>query len=241
MYIIFIINLFFIFYIYKYYFNIKCRNISHACGIFQSIKYTNSLQAFYNSYSKGYRYIEIDLLETYDKHIVGAHDWSTFKFLTNYKSNEVLNITYLHNAKIMYKYDLIYDNMIYRLLKYYSDVYIFTDKITNYNLLKINSIKINRLCVEVFTYKQYYDAKSYGFGCVMLNIRSKNDLETLLKTLSKNKTINAITIKPIIFYTYKKILLYLFKQNIKIYSYEVYNLSDIKSAFCKYVTGFYLD
>lgn len=69
--------------------------------------YTNTLEAFYSSYSKGYRNIEIDILETKDGHIVGAHDWKTFRKFTNYHFKEDINITFTKNARILSKYHVI--------------------------------------------------------------------------------------------------------------------------------------
>lgn len=43
-----------------------CGNIAHACELINSTKYTNSIEAFYNSYRKAYRKIEIDMLVTKD-------------------------------------------------------------------------------------------------------------------------------------------------------------------------------
>lgn len=62
--------------------NESCKNIAHGCGTIDCIKYSNSIEAFNNSYKKGFRLFEIDLLITYDGHIVGAHDWNMFKKYT---------------------------------------------------------------------------------------------------------------------------------------------------------------
>lgn len=73
----------------------------------------------------------------------------------------------------------------------------------------------------------------------MLNIRNGNDLSNLLPT--NNSLIEAITIGPYIFYSFKKKLEILFKKNIKIYAYLIKNITHMKHSFCKYVNRFYID
>lgn len=219
----------------------KCENISHGCGLFHSVKYTNSLEAFHNSYGNGYRKIEIDLSVTTDKHIVGAHDWKLFKELTDFKSNNEINYTYIKNCKIMKKYNVIYDIMMFKLLKRYKDVIIVTDKITDYVLLKRNSIIINRIYVEVGNYQKYMNAYSLGFRNILLSTSNSNDLNRVLNYLSEHKRIFGIVISPEIFYNNKTQLLLLYKKQIEIYVYGINNKATIDSAICKYVSGFYVD
>lgn len=217
----------------------KCSNIAHGCGLYNSIKYTNSLEALMNSYKKGYRYIEIDLLVTNDNHIVGAHDWKRFRYLTSCLNETEINYDYLLKAKILENNHIIYDTMIYNLLAKYKTLHIFTDKIKDYNLLKLYGRIMNRIHVEVFSYRQYELTKEIGFENVMLNVRSYDGIKRIL--LEKNNTIKGITINPFVFYSYKNDLKDLFKRNIKIYAYLIDNKTDIKSAYCKYVNGFYVD
>jgi glycerophosphoryl diester phosphodiesterase len=51
--------------------------VAHALGGIAGHVYTNSLEAFEKSYSRGFRLFEVDLLETRDGELVAAHDWST--------------------------------------------------------------------------------------------------------------------------------------------------------------------
>lgn len=218
--------------------NIKCTNIAHACGSINYIKYSNSLEAFNKSYSNGYRFIEIDLLVTDDGHIFGAHDWDTFKSFTNYSINYTINYNYLRTKKILNEYHIIYDEMLYTLLRKYKNVNIVTDKINDYNLLKKYGKELDRFYVEVFSIKQYFRSKHLGFNNVMLHIK---DYIELIGILDNNKLIEAITIGPKIFYKYKNLLVKLYRLNIRIFVFLVSNTNDIKSAYCKYVNGFYID
>lgn len=220
---------------------IKCGNISHGCGLLDSTKYTNSLEAFHNSYSKGFRKIEIDLSVTKDNHIVGAHDWTLFKKMTYYRSDEEINYSYIVKAKILNKYHTIYDYMIYNLLNKYKDVIIVTDKITNYKLLKYYCKKLDRLYVEVPSFDNYYLARKLGFTNLILSIKTINDLKRLFSFLSKGNKLFAIIIGRNLFYSCKSKLLLLFNRNINIYVWNINNITDIKSSYCIYVSGFYID
>lgn len=106
-------------------------------------------------------------------------------------------------------------------------------------MLKKYSIDIDRLFVEVFTYSQYNISKSLGFKNIMLNIRKENDLHNLL--YNNYLSISSITIGPNIFYSYKSLLQKLYNKDIKIYAFLIHNKTDINSALCKYITGFYID
>lgn len=201
--------------------------------------YTNSLEAFHKSYERGYKYIEIDIQVINDTHIYGAHDMKRFKSLTNFSNKDTIDINYIKKSKIMRKYHIIYDKMIFKLLKKYKDLHIVTDKIVQPKLLKEYAKLINRLYVEVFTYKQYTEFKKQGFNHVMLNIIKENDLLNLLS--SKNSSVTAITIGPEIFYSHEKELKILFKKRVGIYAYLIDNFTYINESYCKYVNGFYID
>lgn len=131
--------------------------------------------------------------------------------------------------------------MIFNLLDKYKDVIIVTDKIKNYKLLKYYSKYIDRLYVEVPNYQHLYMSKRLGFNNVMLSITTIYDLERLFNFLSQGNMLFGIVIGPNIFYSCKSKLYLLFKRNINIYVWNVNNNSDIKLAYCKYVSGFYID
>lgn len=217
----------------------ECIYIAHGCGTIENHKGTNSLEAFHQSYYRGFKYIEIDLLVTIDNYLIGGHDWNYLKHLLKYNSNNINYYEKIKHLKILNKYNLIDDKTINMLLSKYKDVKIFIDKLTNYRLLKNLSNYYERLYIEVFSFKQYNTCKNLGFSNVMLNVIDQNKLNTLL--YSKLKRISAITISPNIFYCCKSKLAKLYKKKIKIFAYLINNDTDIKNAFCKYVNGFYVD
>lgn len=156
-----------------------------------------------------------------------------------YSNNNIVDLEYIKNKKILNKYHIIYDNMLYILLRKYKNVYIVTDKIAGYKLLKKYGKIISRFYVEVFSVEQYYTSKEIGFKNVMLNA---NKYKLLLSILyNKNISIESITIGPEMFYSHKQVLIKLFQKKTKIYVYLVNNILEIKSGFCKFVNGFYID
>lgn len=217
---------------------IFCGNIAHGCGIINSHIYTNSLEAFYNSYKIGYRKIEIDLLTTIDNHVVAAHDWNLFKYYTNFKRGDILNYNYILKSKILNQYHIIYDNMIDKLLHKFKDVIIVTDKIVNYKLLKYYIKKTKRIFVEVSSFKNYNLSKINGFTNILLNIKTKAELEAII---INRYSLFGIVIGSNLFYLCKKGLIKLFNRNIQIYVTDIHNTTDVKLAYCNYVSGFYLD
>lgn len=67
--------------------------VAHALGAIDGVAYTNSLEAFAASYSKGFRVFEVDLARTRDGSIVAMHDWqdswSTLPRLAEFKASRV--------------------------------------------------------------------------------------------------------------------------------------------------------
>lgn len=92
--------------------------IAHAGGGIEGDKYTNSLEAFQNSYEKGHRLIELDINMTSDGKVVARHDWKDIKDQT-YET--------FKNRLYKDKYKPIDFQQVIKLLKKYDDVYIILD------------------------------------------------------------------------------------------------------------------
>ena len=82
--------------------------IAHGGGIGE-FTYTNSLEAILNSLERGFQFIEIDMLETSDNHIIGGHDWKHFKSITGLRdtADKPLPLSTAKNQKIKQKYTVI--------------------------------------------------------------------------------------------------------------------------------------
>ena len=53
----------------------KHKLIAHAAGGIDRFPYTNSKEAYLNSYKNGFRLFEIDISITSDEKLVARHDW----------------------------------------------------------------------------------------------------------------------------------------------------------------------
>jgi glycerophosphoryl diester phosphodiesterase len=120
--------------------------IAHAMGTTKnSIKYTNSIEAFKESYEKGVRYFEVDLDLTKDGRIVAFHEenenaelWLKKPLVEcNYK--EIKEFRYYNNVKILSIEELI------KILEKHKDVFFIID--TKRKRKKVTFIKKN--CREI--------------------------------------------------------------------------------------------
>lgn len=154
--------------------------IAHGGGIGE-FTYTNSLEAVQDSLKKGFRFIELDLSETSDGHILGAHDWKHFNSLTNGNnaSGLPLSLDEAKNLKINGKYTVLTGDAIRELMN--SNQFILvTDKIRNYKLLLEEIPFPERIIVEVFSPYEYYKALEAGIKYPAYCIWDKKCLETAI-------------------------------------------------------------
>lgn len=134
--------------------------IAHGGGINQYM-YTNSKQAVENSLSKGFRFIELDLLETKDSHLLAAHDWAHFRHLTAIPSIPA-NLNEALSQKINGDQSPLSGEDINEQLRQNPDWYLVTDKITNFELLLREIPQPERMIVEVFSPQDYIRALKAG-------------------------------------------------------------------------------
>lgn len=166
--------------------------IAHGGGI-GKFTYTNSLEAVLDSLRKGFRFIEIDMLETSDGHILGAHDWKTFKSLTGIKDNSdsPLSFSEIQELRTDNKYTVLSGNSISNLMKLNQEYVLVTDKIKNYNLLLKEIPYPDRIIVEVFKPKDYLKALYSGIRYPAYCIWDKKNLKTAVKLKFPIVTLNA--------------------------------------------------
>ncbi len=138
--------------------------IAHGGGIGEFV-YTNSKEALEKSLRDGFQFVELDLLETSDGDIVGAHDWKHFANLTGQPDWHVLKkqpSNELKKLKIRGKYTVLCSEDICQFMEQNPNVILVTDKIENFELL-IKKIPFpDRMIVEVFGSYQYIQALKAG-------------------------------------------------------------------------------
>jgi glycerophosphoryl diester phosphodiesterase len=140
--------------------------IAHAGGGIDGITYTNSLESIMKSIEDGKRLIEIDLIETSDGHLVGAHHWEHFKEIAGFPSSEInnspLNLKQFKATKILGKYTPITLMEASDLFDKNKELILVTDKSNNFNLIKKQYKHHDRLIVEVFGKENYREAIRTG-------------------------------------------------------------------------------
>lgn len=159
------------------------RFIAHAGGVKEGKKYLNNLEAITASFQRGYKYIELDLLQTKDGRIIAAHDWQRLGKLTGIGEN-ISELTFnemQQKIKVRGGVSLLSDQEILDFFVRHSDRYLVTDKLNDFALMaKIFAPIKNRMIVEVFSPYAYKTAKQNGFLYVAYNISSKADFNKAL-------------------------------------------------------------
>ncbi len=155
--------------------------IAHAAGAIDDKTYTNSLEALDKAINNHFKFIELDLVETTDGHILAAHDWPSFHAITGHRhQQEPISLSEAKQRKIFGKYTPIFDEDILSVFENNPELILVTDKMNNFDLLEryFSPLK-NRMIVEVFSIDKYNEAYKRGFPypafCVKKNIDRLNE------------------------------------------------------------------
>ena len=107
--------------------------VAHALGEIDGKVSTNSMEAFINSYNKGFRVFETDLILTSDGFLVARHDWNqylglTYQNMAPYESDSTpLSLKEFKSYKIYGKFAPLTFEDIAVLMHKYKDIYLVTD------------------------------------------------------------------------------------------------------------------
>ena len=165
--------------------------IRHAGGSIDGKIYTNSLEALTKSIELGYNFIELDLQISLDNKIIFTHDWKTFKKQTNSKSSERITKEKYLKKKIFNKYQTIDSNEINNLMVKYENLYLITDKINDFKLIRDSFLKFENIIIEIFGVKNYI--KSF----FIKDMKNKNRLFSTHLSFKHRTFINLMNIKQI--------------------------------------------
>lgn len=143
--------------------------IAHGGGVHNYV-YTNSIEAFEDSVRKGFKFIEIDLLETIDGHLVGGHGWADLSKLTGKPVSELQNMPLCELKKLRLNgtMHLLCGADISSYMGRYPHLVLVTDIIQNYSLLLKEIPYPDRMIVEITGGNtargvyNYYDALKTG-------------------------------------------------------------------------------
>lgn len=136
--------------------------IAHGGGVGKYL-YTNSKEAVYDSLQRGFQFIELDIIETDDGHLLAAHDRDYFCKLTGLPLGSSLKSTEVKDLKINGEYTVLLGEDIYRIMKSNPEMILVTDKITNYQLLMKEIPLPDRIIIECFSPHGVVQAKKCGF------------------------------------------------------------------------------
>ena len=169
----------------------KAGQIAHGGGMGDFL-YTNSTEAIADSLRRDFRFIEIDLQETLDHHLIGAHDWSHFHSISGNTGNSApLTLNQVKERKIHQKLHPVTADELCVFMRNHPDFILVTDKINNFELLLREIPYPQRMIVEVFSPLDYLRALKAGIPFPAFNVSNQAAIKLAKQHLFPIITISA--------------------------------------------------
>ena len=186
--------------------------IAHGGGVGEFC-YKNCLEGVLDSINKGFKYIEIDFLQTVDGHLIGGHSWQEFAHLVGKKIDEVqaMPLSEIKKLKIEGKYSVLTASDVNSIMEANREWILVTDKTNNFKLLLHEIPFTDRMLVEtlggMYDYKLAIEAgvtypiftagnieivEKYEFPIVILDaklLNDRNNVDRIKKLHNKGITI----------------------------------------------------
>ena len=143
--------------------------IAHAGGQIQGRMYTNSREAVEHSVNLGLSQIEIDLILTSDKVLVGAHDWRSWASRTGFKGSLPPSYKEFMNQKIDGLFTPIDANYLNLILEKNPKLLLVTDKIDRPTVVADQIGNVSQIYMELFTLKAIDEAQKLKFRGVLMS------------------------------------------------------------------------
>tara|TARA_B100000787_G_scaffold168513_1_gene157425 strand:- start:839 stop:1687 length:849 start_codon:yes stop_codon:yes gene_type:complete len=220
--------------------------IAHAGGGYLENTYTNSKEALSGSVRNGYKLIELDLLVTKDKKIVASHDWGALEGMCKKKFTDRENIFFkdVVTCKKLYlknnsQVSLLTAEDINTIFMRNNNLILFTDKISDYLLLKKEFDFLDRIIVETHSKKNYIIAKILGIKNPMFTF--DDGRRNIYFSYFFNVKLIAISTHNVQRMKYKKFLKNYYKKKGAIYAWTSNNLEFNTKYIGKLITGVYTD
>lgn len=153
------------------------RFIAHGGGKIDGYTYTNSLEALNESYKKGFRMFELDIIETFDGEFVAAHDWYSWKRYTGYKYLPPVSLAEFKKHKIRKKYTPMDMAAINKWFASHPDAILVTDKINSPKRFAEKFVDKNRLMMELFTMRGVQQGLNVGIKSAMPSMNVLNAIK----------------------------------------------------------------
>ena len=213
--------------------------IAHAGGGIDNFSYTNSLEAINLSIKKGFKLIELDLMETSDEHFVGVNDWYKFKkdnLEEENVNNKPLSLEEFKKIKILKKYTPLTTNEINNIFTENEDIILVIDKTNNFKKINTDlSFDKNRIIVEIFNKDDFFKAIKHNIKNPMLSVNSEDYnfiIENHIKLVSAHAQ-EIINNKNI----YEKLI----KHGVKVFAFTSNDVKFINENINKTFSGIYVD
>lgn len=143
------------------------RYIAEAAGEVNGIKSTNSKDALDQNYKKGFRFFELDIIETSDGHLVAAHDWNMWARFTDYTGTLPPTHAQFIKQKIYGDYSTLDMEGINTWFKEHPDATLVTDKVSDPIFFADAFIDKDRLLMELFSVMAVEKASEHGIHAMI--------------------------------------------------------------------------
>jgi lipoteichoic acid synthase len=219
----------------------KNRYIAHAGGAIDGQRYTNSLEALNNSYKIGFKFFELDIIETSDNIYVAEHDWGRWKKNNGYEGSMPPTREIFKSQKINGKYTPIDIYDINEWFREYSDAVLVTDKINRPLDFSNKFVDKTRLMMELFTLEAVKEGVRANIRSSMPNWRVLSEIGGVNIEVLKNLGVKNIVLNRSIIRKAITRLSNLKEHNIKVFAYGVRDSEKFLCNELKYVYGLYAD
>ncbi len=166
--------------------------IAHGGGVGE-FACTNCEEAVLNSLHKGFKFIEIDLQQTTDGHLVGAHTWRELKIMLGSKiiNNEPMSRMEIEALRPYWQRTPLFADKISSIMQEHPEMVLVTDRVQDFELLKQQIPFADRMIVEAYSPHHCLRAFRAGFPHVAMTANSIWDLQQAQKYRIPGIVLNA--------------------------------------------------
>ncbi|MEM6725238.1 MAG: hypothetical protein AAF598_14455, partial [Bacteroidota bacterium] len=200
--------------------NDPSRFIAHAGGLIEGLPYTNSLEALDASYRKGFRWFELDILQTSDGAFVAAHDWGGWKKATGYSGPVPVDLATFQKYPIHGRFQALDLSTINAWFANHPDAILVTDKIDFPIDFSAAFAHPDRLYMELFSWTAVNEALDYDIALI-LNEQLMWGIEANPVSFLQQKGIEKVSVSRTMISSNKELFHDLKAAGIQVYLYHL--------------------
>lgn len=207
---------------------------------------TNTREAFEQSYGRGLRLFEVDLLFTTDGKLVAKHGWDNTMFGTKFSDKSGQSLTYkeVMSHPVYGKFHSIDTQGLISFLEKHPDAFLITDAkpSDDSNVYKVHQAIINeakkmnnehvlqRIIPQIYATNQYKNIKAmYPFPQILLTLYAARESEEKIQKFIENEPeLLGIVISDEIFKQRKKLVNAAQAKNKKVFVHTIDNIERLK-------------